>query len=166
MKPLRPLPAALIAFGSAFLCGGLAALLTRGSMDVYSTLRQPPLAPPAILFPIAWSALYALMGVSLYRVLRRGGPSAETAALVYALQLVFNFAWSLLFFNARLFLFVASVPACADRSHDRRLPPRGPAGGVSADPLRRLGRLRRVSQLRDLASQPVIPPCNRPRGKV
>ncbi len=104
MKPLRPLPAALIAFGSAFLCGGLAALLTRGSMDVYSTLRQPPLAPPAILFPIAWSALYALMGVSLYRVLRRGGPSAETAALVYALQLVFNFAWSLLFFNARLFL--------------------------------------------------------------
>lgn len=48
----------------ALAVGGLSALLTRGSMDIYSTIITPPLAPPAILFPIVWTILYILMGIS------------------------------------------------------------------------------------------------------
>ena len=40
--------------------GVLSALFTRGNMDVYSNLNSPPLAPPAILFPIVWTVLYIL----------------------------------------------------------------------------------------------------------
>ena len=43
--------------------GGLVGLVTSGSMR-YDSLIQPPLAPPALLFPIAWTILYVLMGVS------------------------------------------------------------------------------------------------------
>ena len=42
------------------LAGGLSALLS-GSFDIYSTMKQPPLAPPAIVFPIMWTVLYILM---------------------------------------------------------------------------------------------------------
>ena len=81
--------------------GGLSALLTMGSMEAFSSLEQPPLSPPAWLFPVVWTVLFALMGVSLYRVLTSGAAQdAITAALaVFALGLAFNFFWSIWFFN-------------------------------------------------------------------
>ena len=88
--------------------GGLSALLTRGNMDVYETLDTPPLSPPAILFPIVWTALYALMGVSsalAYQNLGKDGKDGRAGLRIYALSLVFNFFWSILFFNARACLF-------------------------------------------------------------
>ena len=69
--------------------GGLAAALTMGSMAQYSALPQPPLAPPPWVFPVAWTALYLLMGLASRRALR----------LHYA-QLGANFVWPLLFFRA------------------------------------------------------------------
>ena len=53
-----------IAIAIPLLVGGLSALLTRGNMQIYSQVRTPPLSPPAILFPIVWTLLYILMGVS------------------------------------------------------------------------------------------------------
>jgi tryptophan-rich sensory protein len=50
----------LIAVGT----GLLASALTQGSMDIYSEFVKPPLAPPNILFPIVWTVLYVLMGIS------------------------------------------------------------------------------------------------------
>ena len=44
--------------------GILSALATMGNMDIYATVNPPFLAPPAILFPIVWTILYAQMGVS------------------------------------------------------------------------------------------------------
>ena len=45
--------------------GALSGWLSRGGMEVYSSsVRQPPLSPPMILFPIVWGILYALMGIS------------------------------------------------------------------------------------------------------
>ncbi len=81
--------------------GGLSALLTMGSMERFSSLDQPPLSPPAWIFPVVWTILFALMGVSLYRVLTSGAQQdAITAALAsFALQLAFNFFWSIWFFN-------------------------------------------------------------------
>ncbi len=86
--------------------GGLAAFLTRNSMDLYTTIVQPPLAPPAILFPIVWTVLYILMGIGATIVYTSDAESEKkTDALVfYSLQLTVNFFWSIFFFNDRAFL--------------------------------------------------------------
>ena len=85
--------------------GGLAALLTRGGMGFYETASKPPLSPPGWLFPVVWTILYALMGVSCYLVWReKDAPGRRAALKVYAAQLAVNFVWPLLFFGARLFL--------------------------------------------------------------
>ena len=57
--------------------GGLAALLTMGSMQDFEALNKPPLSPPAWLFPVVWTLLYSLMGVASYLVLE--APSAHGA---------------------------------------------------------------------------------------
>ena len=87
--------------------GTLAALLTRDSMDIYSELKTPPLSPPAILFPIVWTVLYVLMGISSGTVYinRDNNPkAAERGLKEYATSLVFNFVWSIIFFNVRSIL--------------------------------------------------------------
>ena len=88
--------------------GGLSALLTAGNMNIYGELVTPPGSPPSALFPIAWTALYILMGVSSgivwYRQ-RIDKKSADAGVCFYILSLAFNFVWSILFFNMRLFTF-------------------------------------------------------------
>ncbi len=86
--------------------GLLAAYLTMGSMDIYSKINTPPLSPPAILFPIVWTILYTLMGVSSALVYNQRATAPEYARrglCYYAMSLIVNFAWSIVFFNARAF---------------------------------------------------------------
>ena len=80
--------------------GGLAALLS-GGMDSYKVLNQPPLSPPGWIFPIVWSILYLLMGYASYRVLRADADKSDIkrALVFYALQLIVNFLWPLVFFG-------------------------------------------------------------------
>ncbi|MBO4950963.1 MAG: tryptophan-rich sensory protein [Clostridia bacterium] len=88
--------------------GGLSALLTRKSMDVYETVTKPPLAPPAVLFPIVWGILYVIMGISIAMILLKGrseGIYTVPCVKIYALQLAVNFFWSIIFFNLRAFFF-------------------------------------------------------------
>ena len=101
---IKPL---LIALVIPLGVGGLAALLSRGSMDLFDTVRQPPLTPPAWLFPAAWTILYLLMGLASYRVYAARAATAQKnrALLFYAAQLAFNFFWPLLFFNLGAFTF-------------------------------------------------------------
>lgn len=85
--------------------GALAGLLTRESTEIYAeTIAKPPLSPPAIVFPIVWAILYALMGVSAARV-ELSSPSAvrSRGLLLFFAQLAFNFFWSILFFNLQAF---------------------------------------------------------------
>ncbi len=51
----------------------LVGVLTSGQTDLYATVRTPGFAPPAMLFPIVWGILYALMGISLYLIYQNGG---------------------------------------------------------------------------------------------
>ncbi len=81
--------------------GGLSAFLTKDNMSVYQKLRQPPLSPPGWLFPIVWTILFLLMGIAAYLVWVRDSTGRNGALLFYALQLVFNFVWMLIFFNAQ-----------------------------------------------------------------
>ena len=83
--------------------GTLAGFLSRGSSAVYESLTQPPLSPPAIVFPIVWSILYVLMGISAYLVWETKDPARMRALAVYGVQLAVNFVWPLLFFNAQMF---------------------------------------------------------------
>lgn len=84
--------------------GGLSALLTRNSMQTFDSINKPGLAPPGWLFPIVWTVLYILMGIASYPIVT--SKKANGSALItYALQLIFNFLWSILFFNERLYLF-------------------------------------------------------------
>ena len=93
----------LIALG----VGALSGFLTRGSMERFEALLQPPLSPPGWLFPVVWSILFVLMGIGAAIIYLSDSPERTRALKVYALQLIVNFFWSILFFNleARLFAF-------------------------------------------------------------
>jgi len=83
--------------------GALSAYLTRNSMDVYSNINQPPLAPPSILFPIVWTILFALMGISSYMVYTSNAKNKREALALYGVQLIVNFIWPLIFFNMQAY---------------------------------------------------------------
>lgn len=87
--------------------GLFSAFITKEGMDVYTQIETPPLSPPSWIFPIVWSILYLLMGISCAMVWQRREGKAEQvreAYNSYVVSLVLNFAWSVLFFNARMFL--------------------------------------------------------------
>ena len=85
--------------------GGLSALITGNSMQMFETLRKPPLSPPGWLFPVVWTILYILMGIASYLVLTSAKPNrSRSALLVYGVQLFFNFFWPILFFSLKLYL--------------------------------------------------------------
>lgn len=86
--------------------GGLSALLTRDGMEAFQRLNQPPLSPPGWLFPVVWTILFLLMGIASYLVFTsKESRDVNTALLVYGIQLVVNFFWSIFFFNFGAYLF-------------------------------------------------------------
>lgn len=82
------------------LIGGfLFSLLT--SYKNYKVLIKPPLSPPGIVFPIAWSILYLLLGVSLYISTKK---SKEKSIIIsYIINLLLNYTWSIVFFKFKLY---------------------------------------------------------------
>ncbi len=94
-----------IFIGIAEAVGALSGFLSmEGSMDFSETVQQPPLSPPGILFPIVWTILYALMGISAARVwLTEPGKDRSQGLNLWIAQLVVNFFWSLIFFNDRAY---------------------------------------------------------------
>lgn len=88
--------------------GGLSALITNGGMNFYETIIRPPLSPPSIVFPIVWTILFILMGISsaiIYNTKTASPPQKRSAFYTYALSLFFNFFWSIFFFNLNWFFF-------------------------------------------------------------
>ena len=86
--------------------GAIVGLIISGFMD-YDALKKPVLAPPPILFPIAWSILYVLMGVS-YGMLKDKRLLDTGVSSVYYAQLAVNLLWPIWFFvlKWRLFAFI------------------------------------------------------------
>ena len=89
------------------LVGATAALFTSNAMKEFAVLNQPPLSPPAWLFPVVWTILYTLMGISSYLILTSNESKEEIAKAirVYGYQLVVNFLWPTFFFNFGWYLF-------------------------------------------------------------
>ena len=88
------------------LVGALVGLITSGSMD-YNMLQKPPIAPPGAVFPIVWTILYVLMGIS-YGILKVNNQTDEEIDWIYYIQLAINALWSIIFFTFkwRLFAFI------------------------------------------------------------
>ena len=86
--------------------GAAVGLITSRFMD-YAELKQPPLAPPSVLFPIAWSVLYLLMGIS-FAILKDKGVADNNISILYFVQLAVNLLWPVAFFvlKWRLFAFI------------------------------------------------------------
>ena len=89
------------------LVGFISGLLSRTAMQNLTQLEKPPLAPPSILFPIVWTILYILMGISMYIISISEVPSnaINNAKNIYFYQLVVNFLWPIFFFNFGWYLF-------------------------------------------------------------
>ena len=88
------------------IIGGIVGLFISKSID-YSFLQKPFLAPPSILFPIMWTILYILMGIS-YGILDSNNLIDAKQNIIYYLQLFVNALWSIFFFTLkwRLFSFI------------------------------------------------------------
>ncbi|MBR3327221.1 MAG: tryptophan-rich sensory protein [Atopobiaceae bacterium] len=102
----RRRPLLLIAFiALPLVVGGISSALTANAMTQFGQFEQPPLSPPAWLFPVAWTILYMLMGLASYLIYLHVPKNARehkmrmAALVIYGLQLTANFAWSLVFFG-------------------------------------------------------------------
>lgn len=84
--------------------GSLSALIS-GNMSLYSSINKPSFSPPSYIFPIVWTLLYILMGISSYIIYVSGNDNSAKALKVYALQLFFNFCWSIIFFGFSQYFF-------------------------------------------------------------
>lgn len=87
--------------------GGLSGWLTREGAQAYeSGIVRPPLSPPGIVFPIVWTILFVLMGIGAARI-AMAPPSRERSRSlqIFFVQLLFNFFWSIIFFNFQAFGF-------------------------------------------------------------
>ncbi|MBO4292921.1 MAG: tryptophan-rich sensory protein [Clostridia bacterium] len=83
--------------------GGIVGFITSKFID-YETLVKPFLSPPAAVFPIVWTILYILMGVS-YGILKSNGQTDSQIDFIYYLQLGVNALWSIFFFVFKWRLF-------------------------------------------------------------
>ena len=82
------------------IIGGIVGILTSGYTD-YHDLIKPTLSPPGIVFPIAWTIIYLLIGISYMLLKEKEEIPKETQQLYYT-QLIFNYLWTFIFFVFRL----------------------------------------------------------------
>ena len=81
--------------------GAIVGLITSGYMD-YSDMVKPPLSPPGIVFPIVWTILYILMGISYFLATKDNEENKELDQ-IYLLQLLVNFMWPIIFFVLEMY---------------------------------------------------------------
>ena len=70
--------------------------------DWYQYLNKPSFNPPNWIFGPVWTILYLMMGIAFAMIWHSRHPQKNKAMLLFAIQFVFNLAWSFLFFNRHL----------------------------------------------------------------
>ncbi len=81
--------------------GAIVGLIISGYMN-YQDMIKPPLSPPSIAFPIVWTILYILMGIS-YFLATKDNENNKELDQIYLLQLLVNFMWPIIFFVLRMY---------------------------------------------------------------
>ncbi|MCD7963586.1 MAG: tryptophan-rich sensory protein [Rikenellaceae bacterium] len=85
-----------------FALGYVASLLQDDSMrEWYPYLNKPSLTPPDWVFPVAWSILYLMMGISAGLILYSHDSRRRSVLTIFTIQLILNFSWSIMFFYFR-----------------------------------------------------------------
>ena len=84
--------------------GALSALFTGNMSGSYASFTKPSFAPPGILFPIIWTILYLLMGVSSYIVAQSDHPDKLLALRTYFIQLFLTLCGASFFFGLSNYL--------------------------------------------------------------
>ena len=87
------------------MLGLIVAFLIKNNID-YEYLVKPPFAPPSWLFPVMWTIIYFLIGLSFY-LYKTSGPIKDINKVYYS-QLFLNLLWPILFFNLK-FRFIGTV---------------------------------------------------------
>lgn len=85
-----------------FLAGAVGTVSTLKEITTwYTSLVKPSWTPPNWAFGPVWTTLYVLIGISLYLVWREGlnRKDVRIALVVFAVQLILNMVWSLVFFG-------------------------------------------------------------------
>jgi translocator protein len=101
--------------------GVLESLVTRPEITTwYASLAKPSWTPPPLAFPVAWTILYVLMGISFWRLWDRkpSSPARARAMTWFLVQLALNALWSPVFFGwhgtrSALIIIVALLVAVA-----------------------------------------------------
>ena len=85
--------------------GAAGALISANSAKVIGSINTPPYQPPSWVFPVVWTALFLLMGISSWLTASSDAPyeKRREAWKVYLWQLFFNLLWSAIFFRLELF---------------------------------------------------------------
>lgn len=78
------------------ILGGIVGFIISGHID-YETLIQPAFSPPSILFPIVWTILYFLMGLSYGTIIIYSDLDSDIKKIYYS-QLIINLLWPIIFF--------------------------------------------------------------------
>lgn len=93
----------LIFILGTYLIGGLFSFFI-DMPSMYQELNKPFLSPPGYVFPIVWTVLYTLMGISLYLVSEECGDKKKSY-IIYIVQLILNSLWTLFYFGLDMKLF-------------------------------------------------------------
>ena len=98
----------LISILIPLVLGFLSGIISMGGIREFNSLEKPLLAPPGFIFPIVWTILYILMGISSYLIYKENNYYSSCSLKIYAISLFVNLLWSPIFFglNLRLFAFI------------------------------------------------------------
>lgn len=92
----------LIVVAICIIVGAISAMATQSSVTGwYTTLNKPVFNPPNWIFAPVWSILYVLMGIAAGLIWDKGfyHKWVKTALYHFAIQLILNASWSLVFFG-------------------------------------------------------------------
>lgn len=94
----------------------IGAVTRAGMAGWYDSLAKSPLTPPDTVFGITWAALYVLLAIVTWRlVVLAPSPNLNRARIIFAIQMLANWAWSFIFFTAHLlassFVWIAGLVA-------------------------------------------------------
>lgn len=105
----NPIIKLLLCIALPLAVGTLSAYITSHEIsgEWFASLAKPSFNPPDKVFGPVWTALYILMGISLFLILNKtpNTPLRKRGIIFFGLQLLLNFFWSILFFSCHLLLF-------------------------------------------------------------
>ncbi|MDD2678598.1 MAG: tryptophan-rich sensory protein [Candidatus Nanoarchaeia archaeon] len=96
----------IYSFATVFAFAAIGSFFTSSGINSwYGEMNKPAITPPNWFFPIIWTSLYALMGISLYWIFDKGIKKNFLAIALFIIQLFLNALWCFLFFGLKEFLF-------------------------------------------------------------